>query len=51
MLEVDIETTIKTLYQKGYNKTQTGRMLTGNTLRSSQTKDCPLSVSIRIHRV
>lgn len=27
MLEVDMETTIKTLYQRGYNKTQIGRML------------------------
>lgn len=27
MLEVDMKTTIKTLYQKGYNKTQIGRML------------------------
>lgn len=27
MLEADMKTTIKTLYQKGYNKTQIGRML------------------------
>lgn len=27
MLEVDMKTTIKTLYQKGYNKTQIGKML------------------------
>ena len=27
MLEVDMKTTIKTLYQKGYNKTQIGQML------------------------
>lgn len=27
MLEVEMKTTIKTLYQKGYNKTQIGRML------------------------
>lgn len=27
MLEVAMKTTIKTLYQKGYNKTQIGRML------------------------
>ena len=27
MLEVDMKTTIKTLYQRGYNKTQIGRML------------------------
>lgn len=27
MLEVDMKTTIKTLYQKGYNKTQIGRIL------------------------
>lgn len=27
MLEVDMKTTIKTLYQKGYNKTQIGRLL------------------------
>ncbi len=27
MLEVDMKTTIKTLFQKGYNKTQIGRML------------------------
>lgn len=27
MLEVDMKTTIKTLYKKGYNKTQIGRML------------------------
>lgn len=27
MLEVDMKTTIMTLYQKGYNKTQIGKML------------------------
>lgn len=27
MLEVDMKTAIKTLYQKGCNKTQIGRML------------------------
>lgn len=27
MLEVDMKTTIRTLYKKGYNKTQIGRML------------------------
>lgn len=27
MLEADMKTTIKTLYQKGYNKTQIGQML------------------------
>lgn len=27
MLEADVKTTIKTLYQKGYNKTQIGQML------------------------
>lgn len=27
MLETDMKTTIKTLYQKGYNKTQIGWML------------------------
>lgn len=38
MLEVDMKTTIKTLYQKGYNKTQIGRM----------PGIGPLPVSIRI---
>lgn len=27
MLEVDMKTTIKTLYQKGYNKTQIGSVV------------------------